>query len=266
MKTTKHFDYITNRITAAKRNADSLASGIGHHGIAGEIREIAVKECIEPFLTQSYQCGTGKVIDSFQKLSDQLDLIVYHKKVAPPILVGRDLGLYPIECVQYVFEIKTTLNANEIRDSNKKFRSISMLTSFPKQEENGSITSGPRPTTVLLAFNSDIAGSEIERYQKHTVDDYPPCTVLCVLGKGYWFFHGPSKSWCGLETTRGYPPFFEFSMFITGLMNTLSSEETSIRPFSPGVYINIDDILLQPLSSPLESTDTVEDNCTDTKD
>jgi hypothetical protein len=248
MRTTKHFDYVINRIASAKRNADSLASGIGHHGIEGEIREIAAKECIEPFLTQSYQCGTGKVIDSLQNLTDQLDLIVYHKKVAPPILVGRDLGLYPVECVRYVFEVKTTLNAREVRDSNKKFRSVSRLLSFPQKDHDGSIKGGILPTTVLLAFNSDITSSEIERYKKHTEDGHPPCTVLCVLGKGYWFYDAATKDWHGLETNNDFPPYFEFGMFITGLMNTLSSEETTIRPFNPGTYINVDDIILLPLS------------------
>lgn len=90
--TTKRFDYVANRIAAAKRNADSLASGIGHPGIAGQIREVAARDCVEPFLTQSYQCGSGKV-DSMQKLSDQIDLVFYYKKVAPPILVSKDLGL-----------------------------------------------------------------------------------------------------------------------------------------------------------------------------
>lgn len=247
MKTTKHFDYIVNRIASAKKNADSLASGIGHHGIEGEIREIAAKECIEPFLTQSYQCGTGKVIDSLQNLSDQLDLIVYHRKIAPPILVGRDLGLYPVECVRYVFEIKSTLNAREVRDANKKFRSVSNLLSFPRKEQDGSVKGGALPTTVLLAFNTDIASSEIERYKKHTQDEFPPCTALCVLGKGYWFYDAASNDWYGLETSNDYPAFFEFSMFITGLMNTLSGEETSIRPFNPGAYINVDDIILSGL-------------------
>ncbi|BBP67898.1 hypothetical protein PHLH5_54390 [Pseudomonas sp. Cab53] len=247
MRTTKHFDYIVNRIASAKINADSLASGIGHHGIEGEIREIAAKECIEPFLTQSYQCGTGKVIDSFQGLSDQLDLIIYHRKVAPPILVGRDLGLYPVECVRYVFEVKSTLSSREIRDANKKFRSVSNLLSFPRREIDGSVKGGALPATVLLAFNSDITSSEIDRYKRHTQDESPPCTVLCVLGKGYWYYDFASRDWYGLEANSDFPPFVEFGMFITGLMNTLSSEETAIRPFNPGIYINVDDVILSAL-------------------
>lgn len=256
--TTKHFDYIANRIASAKRNADSLCTDIGHHGIEGEIREIATRECVEPFLTQSYQCGTGKVIDSQQNISDQIDLVVYHKKVVPPILVSRDLGLYPVECVRYVFEVKTTLTATAIKDANRKFRSVGNLISFPKKHGDGVIRVGNLPTTVLLAFDSDISGSEIERYMKHTEDESPPCTVLCVLGKGYWFYKALTKSWYGEQTPSGAPAYTEFCMFITGFMNTLAGEETTLKPFVPGVYVNVDDILFRPVHK-----DTAQDSPAD---
>ena len=248
--TTKHFDYIANRIAAAKRNADSLASDIGHPGIAGQIREVAARECVEPFLTQSYQCGSGKVIDSMQKLSDQIDLVVYHKKVAPPILVSKDLGLYPIECVRYVFEVKSTLTAAEVKDANKKFQSVSRLVSFPKKQPDGSLKGSGLPSTVLLAFGSDISGSELDRYRKHTESEHPPCTVLCVLGKGYWFYDANTKSWYGQEASTEWSPYTESCMFITGFMNTLAAEETSMKPFQPGAYVNLDDFILRPLTGP----------------
>lgn len=242
--TTKHFDYIVNKIAAAKRSADSLAAGINHHGLEGQIRELAAKECIEPFLTQSYSCGTGKVIDTFQSISDQMDLVVYHRKVAPPILINRDLGLFPVECAKYVIEVKSTLTAEEIRDTNKKFGSTTNLKSFPRRDAEGKATYGALPTTVLLAFSSDIVGSEIERYKKYT-EGSPPCVVICVLGKGYWYYDRARNDWCGQETSNATQGFLEFAMFITGFMNTLALEETSMRPFLPGAYVNVDDIILR---------------------
>ncbi len=151
--TTRHFSYIANKIEAAKLRADTLAAGIGHHGIEGDIREIAIRECVEPFLTQSYQCATGKVIDSLENLSDQIDLIIYHKKVAPPILVNRDLGLFPVECVRYVFEVKSRLTATEVKDANKKFRSVSKLVSFPQTQGDGTKKGGGLPAILCPREN-----------------------------------------------------------------------------------------------------------------
>ncbi|THU04608.1 hypothetical protein E9531_04305 [Lampropedia puyangensis] len=247
---TKHFEYIANKIAAAKHNADSLCSNIGHRGMEGEIRELAVRECVEPFLTQSFSCGTGKVIDTYQSISDQIDLVVYHRKVAPPILISKDLGLFPVECVRYVFEIKSTLTATELKDANKKFRSIRNLKSFPKVDAKGNKTNGGLPATVLFAFGSDIDGSEVERYMKHTKDDWPPCTVLCVIGKGYWVFDTPTQKWHGVDTSNSTIENVEFSMFITGFMNTLAAEETSIRPFYPGAYVNSQEVYFKGVDAP----------------
>jgi hypothetical protein len=166
---TRYFSYVLDRIATAKTRADKLASQMEHPGLAGEIRELAVRDCVEPFLTQSYQCGTGKIIDSFDNLSDQIDLLVYHRKIVPPILINRDLGFFPIACVRYAFEIKSRLTADEVRDANKKFASINSLRSFPQKQPDGTIRSGACPTTVLFAFGSDIVGSEIDRYMKHTI-------------------------------------------------------------------------------------------------
>lgn len=259
--TTKHFDYIANLISSAKQRADSLSSGIGHHGIEGEIREIATRNCVEPFLTQSYQCGTGKILDSLQNLSDQIDLVIYHKKVAPPILINRDLGLYPVECVRYVFEVKATLTASEVKDANKKFRSVTKLNSFPVKQADGSIRGRRSPSTVLLAFRSDISGSEIERYKKHTPEDIPPCTVLCVLGKGYWFYDSKTKGWYGQEALSTHPEYMEFCLFIAGFMNTLAEEEMKMEPFLPGNYILRENVLARPINeSPTKQTDHVDES------
>jgi hypothetical protein len=220
----------------AKFKADVLSSNIEHHGIEGAIREIAVRECIEPFLTQSYQCSSGKVIDTSGNLSSQIDLVIYHKRVVPPILITRELGLFPIESVRYVFEIKSKITAAEIKDSNKKFRSVAALNRNPNVNDRTG-QSGNAITTVLFAFASDIASAELERYPKHTDDEYPPCTVLCVLGKGYWFYDFRKKSWFGDEAHAGSPPFTEFCTFIAGLMNSLAAEEMSLFSFSPGRYV-----------------------------
>ena len=234
--TTPYFDYITSLIKGAKEKADKLAAQVDHNGLAGEIRELAAQTCIEPFLTQSFRCGSGKVIDSLQNKSDQADIVIYHKKTAPPVFFSSQLGLFPIECVRYVFEVKSTLTATEIKDANKKFRALRALKSYPKTGEDGVVTGGPMPATVLLAFSSDIVGDELERYLKHTEDGFPPCVVLCVLGKGYWWY--TEGKWYGMQVVPNMPPFGEYAAFVTGLMNTLSSEECSIKPFHPGPYVD----------------------------
>lgn len=234
--TSKYFDYIVGKVADAKREANVLAKGLNHHGLAGQIREIALKNCVFPFLTHSYSCGNGKLIDTYGTISDQLDLVVYQKKAAPPIMFAHELGLFPVECVKYVFEVKSTINATEIRDSLKKFNSVRQLRSYPRLAGEKQ-TYGELPSTVLFAFSSDISGNELDRYLKYDSEIYPSATVLCILGKGYWHW---SEGWHGVINDGSLPEMAEFATFITGFMNTLASEETSIRPFLPGGYVNPD--------------------------
>lgn len=115
----RYYRHILNKITAAKKAADDMATDIEHPGLEGDLRELALKECIEPFLTHSFEVGTGKVIDTYQNLSDQIDAIIYHRKLVPPIFFSKELGLFPVESVRYVFEVKSNLNATQIKDSLK---------------------------------------------------------------------------------------------------------------------------------------------------
>lgn len=237
---TKYFEYIADKIASAKKTADTLSKNLNHHGLEGQIRELALKECIEPFLTHSFCCGTGKLIDSYQNISDQIDLVIYHRKSVPPILVNSDLGLYPLESVRYTFEVKSKLTATGVRDSLKKFKSIRKLSSNPQKQPNGAVKDIGKPTNVLFAFDSDISGSEIERYLKYDSKEPRICSVLCVIGKGYWSFGGKNL-WYGFESKDHPTQYAEFCSFITGFMNSLAIEESQFPLFMPGVYVKAND-------------------------
>ena len=237
---TTYFNYIADRIASAQSKANFLAQSVDHHGIAGEIRELALIECIRPFLTHSFSCGTGKIIDTRQMVSDQVDLIVYHRKSVPPIFVNTELGLFPIESVRYAIEIKSKVTATELKDSLMKFRSISRLKSQTTDAAGNPISGNWNPTYVIFAFGSDISSSEIERYVQYDPEAPPICTVLCVLGKGYWAFSGIQNTWCGIDTTKEKVKYKEFAGFITGFMNSLASDEPLTYPFCPGLYVNVE--------------------------
>ena len=245
MEQSRYYRHIISKVSSAKQFADTMAMDIEHPGLEGELRELALKECIEPFLTHSFKVGTGKVIDTFQTLSDQIDAVIYHTNLAPPIFFSKELGLYPVESVRYVFEVKAKLNATQIKDSIKKFNSIRNLRSFPNKQEDGSFKYGGLPTNVLFAFDSDISGSEINRYLKYDSYENPAGIVLVVLGKGYWFYSTTDKTWYGLDTSKS-GDLSEFVYFMVGFMNTLSGEESTMRGFRPGGYVN-SSLILEPV-------------------
>src|SRR3984893_19432702 len=88
---------------------------IPHPGMLGEIREILVRELFRPLLPADIGVGTGQLIDSHNNVSPQTDIILFDRSLAPPMMLSENLGLFPIESCLYVIEIKSTLNADELR-------------------------------------------------------------------------------------------------------------------------------------------------------
>lgn len=231
--------YIVELVRSAMQKANNAAETLNHRALEGEVREIALKLCIEPFLTVNFGVGAGKVIDSYGNTSSQIDVIVYDKRSLSPIFYKNEMGLFPVEGVRYIFEVKSKLTAKEIRDANKKFLSVSQLISYPEEDDSGKIIRrGNTPAAVLFAFDSNAKGNEADRYVKISRENGSSCSCICVLGKGYWIFDYENKEWVGEEKTPDIPDFDEFCTFITGFVNTLYDEGLNFRRFYPGKYIS----------------------------
>jgi len=232
-----YYDLIRERVNRAASEAALAAKTMEHAALAGNIREIALRNCVEPYLTHSFRCGSGKIVDTTGHLTKQIDLIVYQTKLAPPLMVSGEVGIFPAECCAYAFEVKSTLNATEIKSALEVANSVKKLRRFPKSDSSGIMSyqqSGP--VTILFAFGPDISGHELERYLKYDHDENPSFTGLLVLGKGYWYWT-QDKGWFG----AGVEDFSEeqgiFALFIAGFTNTLASQEATIRAFVPGKYM-----------------------------
>ncbi|WP_340481201.1 DUF6602 domain-containing protein [Vibrio anguillarum] len=251
MSKRKYFEYIVNLIDSAKKEANFLAADIEHHGLAGQIREIALNKCIAPFLTHSFKCGTGKIIDTEGNLSDQIDLIVYHTKLAPALMINSELGIFPAECCAYAIEVKSTLTATEIKDSIKKAKSVKKLQLFPQMDKDGKkVFSNNWVRNVLFAFSTDIKGNEIERYLKYDNANPPEYIAICVLGKGYWFWSelNGKYQWFGTEVSDEVEPYEEYALFLSGFTNTLAGMEATLQGFTPGNYILPKNVIAKPVN------------------
>lgn len=232
-----YYDLIRKRIAHAADEAAEKAKILDHPSLAGTIREIALRDCIEPYLTHSFHCGTGKIVDTTGHLTKQIDLVVYQTKLAPPLMVSAEIGIFPAECCAYAFEVKSTLNATEIRSALEVAESVRRLRRFPKADGNGGLayqTSGP--ATILFAFGSDISSHELDRYLKYDTAPNPAFVGILVLGKGYWYWD-KEKGWHGTTAEEFEEPEGIFALFIAGFTNTLAAHEATLRGFRPGNYI-----------------------------
>lgn len=197
-------------------------SEVNHNFLKGRIREILVESFFKEFLPSNFKCGSGKIIDSKNGQSSEIDLLIYNTELFPPILFSERLGLFPIESCFYAFEIKSKVTSSEIKDSIKKGNSIKRLKSLTGKSENNTpnYISGGNVHRVLFALDSDLKDkSELERYLENDPKGKtnPAINIICVLGKEYVFHDG--IKW-NISPDTG-EKFREIIQFLTGTLNTL---------------------------------------------
>lgn len=152
---------------------------VQHQGIKGDFNETLLCELIQDIIPTKYKLTNGFIQDKNAKQSNESDIVIYDNEILPAILIKEDLGVIPAESVEYVFEVKSTLNATELKTTIEKFNNLHTLSGFRKR-------------TVLFAFSSDLNKKlEIERFyenEKETFFKSPSIRVLNVLNRGYYFF------------------------------------------------------------------------------
>lgn len=222
---------IRKEVNSALQGYADIA-GIDHFGLRGRIREIITEKLIKPILPPGVEIGTGKITDSLGHLSAETDIIIYSRRILPPLIYGHSTGLFPVEACVYSIEVKSLLTASELQDSlekTKKLKALRYLHSFHPLNFLNPI--GPPSSFVipaLFAFSTDLDRdgiSEIERYKKYDsdADSAPLIPVLCIPTRGYWWFKSdePGRKWIFHPATADFDEIIDF---IGGLANTLPLE------------------------------------------
>ncbi|GFZ76727.1 hypothetical protein GCM10011531_02510 [Aquaticitalea lipolytica] len=147
------------------RNLYSATSEINHTNEKGSFREFFISELIEPLLPNSYGIGSGIIVDNKGNQSTQLDIIIFDKRIMRPILSSGSSGVFPIDSVLAILEIKSKITSTEykklipcltklIPPSEKNNRSDSLTISTSGNLENG-ITY--YPFYAIFAYETDAA-------------------------------------------------------------------------------------------------------------
>ncbi|MEV8268615.1 DUF6602 domain-containing protein [Microbacterium sp. NPDC076911] len=94
---------------------DRARADFDHRGVRGDALERAVRHFLSGHLPRKYAVGTGETIDRLGHRSSQLDVVVLNDE--QPFVHELDTsGLYLIEGVAAVGEIKTRLGTTELVD------------------------------------------------------------------------------------------------------------------------------------------------------
>jgi hypothetical protein len=100
---------------------------IQHPGIKGATAESVWLKLLKKYLPMRYQADRAHVIDSENTCSDQIDIVIFDRQYSPFIFNYEDSLVIPAECVYAVFEVKQTLDKDNIEYAQEKIASVRRL-------------------------------------------------------------------------------------------------------------------------------------------
>ncbi|TGK89986.1 hypothetical protein EHQ23_02395 [Leptospira bourretii] len=206
-----------------------IAKYVEHSGMTGTIREFGIGKFLEKYLPENWNFGKGKIIDSSGTISPEIDLIIYNKTNLSPRMYRDKEGIFPIECVLYAFEIKSTSSKANLLKSVENFHQLKTLKSTSKRFGN--------IRCVYFAYSTDITEkTEIDRYFELDEKHYwnPAFNVLCILDRGYWVYYNETldkekkqwkSSWHKFDVTNNK---YYIKGLLMGILNTIASENSKL--------------------------------------
>jgi len=189
---TLYRNLVVERIRYAIETARAVAA-VEHAGVKGAIREVLIADLFRPLLPSDIGVATGIVISSLgDAQSPQQDIVVFDRKVLPPLLFQEGPGFFPVESVLFTIEVKSKLTASELRlaEANARtLRHLGMLSG--KRNDAGKwidvLTDGPLPLVVALDTDlADAGQTEAKRYDALFGDGPPIVRGICVANRGWW--------------------------------------------------------------------------------
>lgn len=130
-----------------------------HPTAKGDSTELDWVRAIKEHLPQRYQVSKGFVIDSKGRKSGQIDVVIYDWQYTPLLYNKNDQRFIPAESVYAVFEVKQTLNRNNIEYAGKKIASVRKLHRTSAEITHAGGKFEPRPLFSIiggiLTYRSD---------------------------------------------------------------------------------------------------------------
>jgi hypothetical protein len=145
-------DDIEQRLSIARKS-------FSHSGTKGNASEHVWSGLLRNYLPERYQTGTGHVVDSQGRFSDQIDVIIFDRQYSPFIFRFEGQVIVPAESVYAVFEAKQAIDAEQVNYAQDKVQSVRRLarTSLPIPHAGGTFPAKTLPyiLTGLLTFESN---------------------------------------------------------------------------------------------------------------
>ena len=214
-------NYSTSIISGLFGKIQSL-SGLKHNLTKGELRELFVNEVLKSFLTDQFGIGSGIIINQAGLQSHQNDILIYDNRVLPPFIKQQNIGVFPIESILAVIEVKTKLTKGSLLETESKFKSLRDIICNPKYSYYG--TQGFIPLCGIIGFygngSKEIKDSDGAKWLN---ENFKNLFAICLVGKFSWL---RTRGWSICE--HDPQTFEETKRFIAAILDNVRTK--SNRP------------------------------------
>ena len=144
-------------------------AGLGTTGtIVGEARENVIRSKLQEVLSGNNRVTKGVVIDSYQKISQQTDIIIHEADICPVFRVGGLDGeeYIPCEGVWAAGEVKSRLRREDFRSICEHSMSVRRLQRYAQREKD-ILLGGETVTFRKYGAGTAIQGTQEENYNQN---------------------------------------------------------------------------------------------------
>lgn len=158
-------------------DADSIYKRDGkviHPGEYGVYRERSLKQLLERCLRKAFSIGDGFVINKFNEISTQCDVVIFDTN-SDTISIDGVNTFYPVEVVYSIGEVKSTLNKSTLKEALRKLAKIKMTASYLDKYATDKARrqlDQVLPVTFLLCKNIEDFNSIDSEYLDDVYKDY----------------------------------------------------------------------------------------------
>jgi hypothetical protein len=164
-----------------------------HPGGKGDLREEAFRDFLTRYLPARYGVGRGEVITPENRVSGQLDIVIYDSMHCPVLVTSGSHSVYPIESVYGAISMKSHLDSSELKDGYENIASLKKI--LPRSNFTHYPTPGfaiglesPVPVTGIVAYASnrtlEAIAAQAQKLDHDSADIKLRPDFIAVLGKG----------------------------------------------------------------------------------
>lgn len=133
-------------------------SVVAHASLKGGEAERLVRTFLEEHLPKRFDVGAGFIIDRFDNVSKQIDVIVYDALNCPVYRASEEAGIFPSDNVAATVEVKSCLDKKELYSAFDNILATKQLAKTPPPEI-GFVTA--QTMGCVFAFESAISFEKI---------------------------------------------------------------------------------------------------------